>query len=138
MAYLPSCLVVTDAQKDNVVEVITAYRGEQYGFSRQLIPADTVNPSPASTTTAWLAFDASTNEDQVAVMLRFANGDLPPLADPEAAWGENGLISASDAMTAINGTNLKVAAVSGDVVPWDFAVAFCDSLGLMFKPEPEI
>lgn len=33
---------------------------------------------------------------------------------------------------------IELTAVSGEVVPWDFAVAFAGSLGLMFKPEPEV
>lgn len=138
MANLPSCLVVTAAAKAGAIAVLSAYRGSAYDFTRGLIPADTVDPTPQSTVTAWLAFDASTSEEEVAVMLAFAGGDLPPLADPEAAWGLNGLIGASDAMTAINGANLKVAAVSGEVVPWNFATAFVASLGLMLLPEEEI
>jgi len=138
MAYLPSCLIVADAARQGVIDVLTAYRGEPYGFSRQLIPVDTVDPSPSSPATHWLAFDNSSSDDVVAVMLAFASGDLPPLADPDAAWGENGLISALDAKIAISGANLQVAAVSGDVIPENFTAAFVASKGLMYKPEPEI
>lgn len=138
MAFLPSCLIVTDAAKQGVVDVLTAYRGEPYGFSRQLIAADTVDPSPSSPATHWLSFDNSTEAEDVSVMLAFASGDLPPLANQEAAWGQDGLIGASDAMEAINGTNLQVAAVSGDVIPMDFVLAFVAAKGLMLKPEPEV
>lgn len=138
MASLPSCLIVTDAAKQGVIDVLTAYRGEPYGFSRQLIAADAVDPSPLTPATHWLSFDNSTTDDVVSAMLAFASGDLPPLADVEAAWGENGLIGAVSAMEAISGASLQVAAVSGDITPMDFVLAFVAAKGLMLKPEPEV
>ena len=135
---LPVALFVTDGQKANVEAVLHAYRGEPTLFGRKLIPTNTPNPTPESEPTHWLMFDASTNQDNVTVYQGFANGDLPPLDDPEAAWGSNGLISAQDAMEAINGANLQVYSVSGDVVPLSFLGGILESRDLMFVPEIEV
>lgn len=135
--YLPCAVIVTANAKSSAEIVISAYRGGQVQFGRPLIAADTANPSPSSTPTHWLMFDASTVQDDIAVYQGFANGDLPPLADHSAAWGENGLIGAADAMTAVNGANVQVYAASGDVVPDEFVRGVLQGRGLMYRPEPE-
>lgn len=133
---LPCALIVTDAAKAAVEAVLTACRGEPCGFARKLMPADT--PSPIATTppTHWISFDASLNEADVIAFQKFPAGELPPPADPEAAWGKDGLISAAEAAAAVSGANLQVYSVSGDVVPFDFCAAIIESRGLAFVPEP--
>lgn len=143
MSFLPCALIVTNAAKAGCEFVLTAYRGENLEFGRPLIPADTVNPTPQTQPTHWLMFDASTDQSDVIVYNGFADGDLPPLANPTAQWGENGLISAVDAMSAINGANLQVYSVSGDVEPTEFVEGLdghggiLASRGLRYRPTEE-
>lgn len=148
---LPVALVVTDAQKTNVETVISAYRyPDSVQFGRALIAADTVSPTWQSSPTHWLMFDASTTGENVSVYQGFANGDLPALTSGDV-WGQNGFISSNDALTALNGSNLQTASVSGDVDAQDFLLGqadgngqrptgggFLGSLGLMYRPDPEV
>ena len=137
MNQLPVCLIVTDAAKSGVEAVISAYRyPDTVQFGRKVIPTNTPNPTPESAPTHWLMFDASTSQDNVTVYQGFANGDLPPL--PEGmAWGVDDLISAQDALTAINGTSLQVYSASGDVDPPTLVAAILESRDLMYVPEME-
>ena len=82
---LPCAVIVTAAAKASAEAVMTAYRGGAVEFGRAVIPADSVDPTPSSTPTHWLLFDASTSYEDVSVYLAFADGDLPPLANPQAA-----------------------------------------------------
>ena len=113
----PCAVIVKATSKADAEAVMTAYRGGTIEFGRALIAVDTVDPTPSTTPTHWLMFDASTSHDNVVVYLAFADNDLPPLADPSAVWGQNGLISAAEAMEAVNAVNMQVYATSGDVNP---------------------
>lgn len=141
---LPCAIIVTDAAKADAEAVMTAYRGQMVEFGRAVIAADTVDPTPSTPATHWLLFDASTSYENVSVYQAFADGDLPPLADPEAAWGENGLIGAAAALAAVSGTAMQVYSVSGDVEPTEFVEGqngqggILAGRGLMYRPMPEL
>lgn len=142
-SYLPCAIIVTNAAKAGAEAVMTAYRGQNVEFGRAVIASDTVDPSPSSTPTHWLIFDASTSYEDVSVYQAFADGDLPPLSDPTAAWGEDGLIGAAAAMAAVNAANMQVYAASGDVEPTEFIEGqqgeggILRGRGLMYRPLPE-
>lgn len=150
-SHLPVALVVTDAQKTAVETIISAYRyPDSVQFGRPLLTADTVNPTWQSTPTHWVMFDASTTGEDASVYQDFANGVLPPL-NSGAIWGEDGFISYNDALIAVNGANLQTASVSGDVNAQDFMIGkadgdgqrpagggFLGSLGLMYRPDPDV
>lgn len=140
---LPCAIIVKHAHKSGAEQVMTAYRGAPVEFGRAVIPVDTVDPTETTTPTHWLLFDASTSYEDVAVYQAFADGDLPALADPTAAWGENGLIGASDALTAVSGVNMQVYSASGDVEPSEFIEGIngegglLRGRGLMYRPTQE-
>jgi len=140
-SHLPCAIIVKDAFKADAEAVMTAYRGMPVEFIRAVIASDTVNPTSSTPPTHWLMFDASTSYDNVSVYLAFADNDLPPLADPSAVWGQDDLIDAAAAMTAVNATNMQVYAASGDVVPTEFIEGqngeggLLRGRGLMYRPE---
>lgn len=135
MSNLPVCIIVTAAAKANAEAVISAYRGGSVQFARGLIPADTPSPTHQSPATHWLMFDASTDQDNVVVYQGFAGGDLPPLAVPGAAWGDAGLVSAQDALAAVNASAMQVYSASGDVEPADFVAGILSSRSLIYVPD---
>lgn len=132
---LPCALIVTDAAKAAVEAVLTACRGMPCGFARKLMPLDTTNPTSDTPPSHWLSFDASMTQDDVVAFQMFPSGELPPPADPEAAWGKDGLMSEAEAVAAVSGGNLQVYSVSGDVVPYDFCMGILDGRGLALVPE---
>jgi len=134
----PSALIVTDAAKPAVEVILTAFRSIPCGFARALLPKTAINPTPASQPTHWLCFDQSLDEEEVAIIEGFPQGHLPPLTDPEAAWGQHGLMSEADAKAALSAENLQIHRMSGNVEPIAFCTSLLNELGLMFVPEPVI
>ena len=133
---LPSICIVTAAQRDNANAVWEARGRGPNNFSRKLCELDpgATYETPA---THYLIADSSTTQEEVAIMMSFQDGDLPPLPDG-TVWGEEGIISAADAMTAINGANMQVYAASGDVAPVDHAAGILSSRDLMLVPDPPL
>jgi hypothetical protein len=88
--------------------------------------------------THYFMSDQGVTEEFVTILLGFPNGDLPPL--PEGTvWGENGVISAQDAIEAIDGANFKVFVSSGEVAPAAQVAAAVGAEGLYvipFNPDP--
>jgi len=118
--------------------ILTAFRGTPCGFARALLPKTAVNPTPASPPTHWLCFDQSLDEEEVAIIEGGSEGHLPSLANPEAAWGEDGLMSEADAKAALSAGNLQIHRMSGNAEPIAFCTSLLNELGLMFIPEPAI
>lgn len=133
---LPNIAVVAAAVKDNANAVLEAWGRGPNTFSRKLC-AKSDTATYETPPTHYMCADSSTTDSDVAIMQGFANGDLPPLPDG-TVWGESGVVSAADAMTAISGANLQVYSASGDVVPLDHANAVLASRNLMFVPDPPL
>ncbi len=81
--------------------------------------------------------DQGVTGEFAAILLGFANGDLPPL--PEGVvWGENGIISAADALAAITAENFAFASFNEAFTPGEQVAAALDALGLVIVPDPPI
>lgn len=96
------------------------------------------DPAWTETPTHYFMSDQGVTEDFVSVLLGFPNGDLPAPAGGRV-WGVDGVISAGDAIAAINGANFKVFVSSGDVSPSAQVAAAVGAEGLYvipFNPDP--
>lgn len=132
MTYQPCVGIVRAADRDNANLVWAAWGKGPNTFSRKL----TSDPSPttSSTVTHYLFADSSTTVEDVAIIQAMANGDLPPLP-PGYAWGVDGVISAADALAAIDGDSLQCYSASGNVAPLDHCNAILASRGLSWVPD---
>jgi hypothetical protein len=106
--------IATAAAVTNVNLVIEAMGRGPGSISRK---ATTVaNPAWTATPTHFYMSDQSATPELQAIFLGFANGDLPPL--PEGVvWGENGVISAADALDAITASNFAFASFNEGFEP---------------------
>lgn len=130
MTTQPCVGIVKAADKDNANLVWAAWGKGPDTFSRKLT---TDSPATTSSTiTHYLMADSSTSVEDVQIIQGFANGDLPPIT---GAWGVDGIVSAADALAAIDGTSLQCYSAAGNVVPLDHANAILASRGLSFVPE---
>ena len=132
MTTQPIICLVTAAAKANANLVWAAWGKGPDTFSRRLAAKSGINEN--STPTHYLMADSSIFVEDVAIIQQFANNQLPPLPDG-MAWGVDGVISAADALAAINGANLQCYSASGNVEPLDHANAILDSRGLAFIPD---
>lgn len=132
MAYQPTVSIVTAAAKPGADAVWEAWGRGPGTFGRKL----TTDPAPTSSSPAthYLSADSSTTVEDVAIIQGMANGDLPPL-EVGKTWGVAGVISAADALAAINGASLQCYSVSGDVTPLDHVNAILASRDMMFVPD---
>lgn len=99
----------------------------------------TTNPSPTCETppTHLYMSDQGVTGEFAAILLGFANGDLPPL--PEGTvWGEDGIISAADALAAITAENFAFASFNEAFTPGEQVDAALTALGLVKVPDPEV
>lgn len=128
--------IVTDAQKTNLNRVFAARGMGPETFSRKVCA---LNPAatPLTPPTHWLASNAAGSLEELNILNAMTNGDLPDT--PEyVVWGEDGVISAADAIAAMDGAVFQVYSAAGDIEPVDHVVAILDSRGLQYVPEPEI
>lgn len=127
--------IATAAAVTNVNLVLQAMGRGPGNISRK---ATTVaNPAWDATPTHYFMSDQGVTPEFQAQLLGFANGDLPPL--PEGVvWGEEGVISAQDALAAIASPNFSFASFSGAFTPGEQVQAALDALGLHVIPFPEI
>jgi len=127
--------IATAAAVTNVNLVLQAMGRGPGNISRK---ATTVaNPAWDATPTHYFMSDQGVTPEFQAQLLGFANGDLPPL--PEGVvWGEEGVISAADALAAIASPNFSFASFSGAFTPGEQVQAALDALGLHVIPFPEI
>ena len=98
----------------------------------------TTNPAPTWETAATHKYmsDQGVTGEFAAILLGFANGDLPPL--PEGTvWGEDGVISAADALAAITAENFAFASFNEAFTPGEQVHAALDALGLNVVPDPD-
>jgi len=127
--------IATAAAVTNVNLVLQAMGRGPGNISRK---ATTVaDPAWDATPTHYFMSDQGVTPEFQAQLLGFANGDLPPL--PEGVvWGEEGVISAQDALAAIASPNFSFASFSGAFTPGEQVQASLDALGLHVIPFPEI
>jgi len=126
--------VIAVAAAATIVKTRKVWEAQGLGseaFMRRL--TDDPNPTPSSTVTHYMMSDDSCTVEMVAAWQRFATGGLPEVT---GVWGQNGVISAADAMEGTNAANLQVYSASGDVVPLDHANAVLASRNLSFVPDP--
>lgn len=132
MTSQPCVGVVKAADRDNTNKVWEAWGKGPGTFSRKL--TTDANPTTSSTVTHYLFADSSTSVEDVAIIQAMANGDLPPLPTGYA-WGVDGVISAVDALAAIDGDSLQCYSASGNVTPLDHCNAILASRGLKWVPD---
>lgn len=132
MSYQPCVGVVKAADRENANLVWSAWGKGPDTFSRRL--TDDPSPTTSSTVTHYLFADSSTSVEDVQIIQAMANGDLPPLPTGYA-WGVDGVISAADALAAIDGDSLQCYSASGNVAPLDHCNAILASRGLSWVPD---
>lgn len=99
----------------------------------------TSTPSPTWETAPTHKYmsDQGVTGEFAAILLGFANGDLPPLPDG-VVWGVNGVISSEDAMAAITAANFAFASFNEAFTPGEQVAAALDALGLTVVPDPPL
>lgn len=97
----------------------------------------TPNPTWETAATHKYMSDQGVTGEFAAILLGFANGDLPPLPDG-VVWGENGIISAADALEAITADNFAFASFNEAFTPGEQVTAALDALGLVVVPDPPL
>lgn len=132
---LPFIAIVTDAQKTNLNLTFAAMGWGPETFTRKCCAIDP-SATPSTPPTHWLTSAAAATDSDVAMLQAMTEGNLPDLP-PGVVWGEEGVISAADAMAATDGAVFHVYA-AGDIEPVDHAAAVLASEGLQYVPDPEI
>lgn len=119
----------------NINKVLEAMGRGPNSLSR---PAtSTPNPTWETAPTHKYMSDQGVSGEFAAILLGFANGDLPPL--PEGVvWGEEGVISAADALAAITADNFAFASFNEAFTPGEQVAAALDALGLVIVPDPPV
>lgn len=133
---LPSVCIVTDAHRVNLNRVFQAMGEGPETFSRKLCAID---PSATSATPAthWLMSHAGSTDSQVSIWQAMTQGNLPPL--PEGTvWGQDGVISAAEAMAAADAAVFHVYSAAGDIEPAVHVAAVLATEGLQYVPEMEV
>lgn len=132
---LPFVAIVAAAHKTNLNATLAAVGWGPESFTRKCCAID-----PLATTetppTHWLTSHAGASDTDVAMLQAMTQGDLPVL--PEGVvWGENGIISAADAMACSDGAVFHIYSAAGDIEPVAHIEAVLASEGLQFVPMPE-
>lgn len=119
----------------NINKVLDAMGRGPNSLSR---PA-TTNPAPTWETAPTHKYmsDQGVTGEFAAILLGFANGDLPPLPSG-TVWGEDDVISAADALAAITASNFAFASFNEAFTPGEQVAAALDALGLTIVPDPPI
>lgn len=125
----------TIAAVTNINKVLEAMGRGPNSLSR---PA-TTDPSPTWETAPTHKYmsDQGVTGEFAAILLGFANGDLPPLPDG-VVWGMDGIISAEDALAAITASNFAFASFNEAFTPGEQMAAALSALGLTVVPDPPL
>jgi len=125
----------TTSAVENINRVLEAMGRGPNSLSQ---PATTVsNPTWETTPTHRYMSDQGVTGEFAAILLGFANGDLPPL--PEGVvWGVDGIISAEDALAAITAENFAFASFNEAFTPGEQVAAALSALGLSRVPDPPL
>lgn len=128
--------IVSDAKKTDLNLVFAARGLGPETFTRKLCAID-AGADYQTPPTHWLMSNAAGDEGELVILQNMTNGDLPPLP-AGTVWGENGVITAADAMAAAAGSVLHVYSCAGDVEPTDHCAAVLASEGLQYVPDPPL
>lgn len=123
------------AAVENINLVLEAMGRGPNNLSRKA--TSTANPTWETAATHKYMSDQGVTGEFAAILLGFANGDLPPLPDG-VVWGENGIISAADALEAITADNFAFASFNEAFTPGEQVAAALDALGLTIVPDPPL
>jgi hypothetical protein len=133
MDRLPTIITVQAAYVDAVNRVFSAMGAGENNISRAAIPADTIDPTPSTTATHYIAMDMGADADKVAIWQAMCSGVLPPI---EGVWGEAGIISESDAISALAFmTVASEAGLTAPGAPEAFLAGILTGKNLMLRPE---
>lgn len=127
--------IATAGAVENVNRVLEAMGRGPGNISRKATTAP--NPAWDAEPTHWFMSDQGVTPEFQSQILGFSNGDLPPLPDG-VVWGEDGVISAADALEAISAANFAFAAFNDGFTPGEQVAAALDALGLHAIPFPEV
>lgn len=113
MASRPTLGIILAAARDNANLVWVAMgRGTAFNIPLFDTPGKFVGlDEPA----AWYFFDHSAEKAQTDEWQAMQDGALPAPV-PGVVWGEDGVISAADAMAAVARSNMTIAIMTGDLV----------------------
>jgi hypothetical protein len=128
MTNVPCILIVLTANVTGMNRVIEAQGRGPGTFSRRLVAVDTAGPVIAHFAQDMSATDAL----ETSWRAMASDRDLPAIS---GVWGEDGIISAADAQTAMMG--LTVHSIAGDV-PLGWTASMLAGHGYSFEPEGEI
>jgi len=134
MATQPYIAICTHAARDDINRVYAATGAGPETFSRMLHsePGKVIG---VDIPTHWLAADTNADAGKVANWNAMIGGDLPPVA-PGVVWGENGVISAADAMAAVGNDNMRIYAASPNQPATDHADWILAGRGLHYMIAP--
>lgn len=133
---LPYIALVTAAHRTNLNLVFQAMGWGPETFMRKVCVASP-SATPSTPPTHWLSSNASASDADVGMINAMTEGNLPPLPDG-TVWGEDGVISAADAMAASDGAVLQVYSAAGEIEPVDHVAAVLLSRGLQYVPDEPI
>ena len=126
-------LGIVIAEKRDDLNSVFAARG--MGPNNVTVKLCAIDPNATTSTppTHYMFSYAGTNATELSILQAMTAGDLPPVPDG-TVWGENGVISAADAMAACDGSVFHVYSCAGDVEPVDHVAAVLESKGLQLVP----
>lgn len=127
--------IIAAAFKTNLNLVFAARGMGPETFTRKLCAAGAATPSTPAT--HYLMSLAGGDGEELAILQAMTQGDLPPVPDG-VVWGQDGVISAADAMAASDGAVFHVYSAAGDIEPTEHVIAVLASEGLRYVPDPEI
>jgi len=132
MASLPTILICPVSAKDGINAVLEALGRGPNNISRKLCAVDpeATYETPA---THYMMQDMGATDADVLLWADMKAGNLPD----SVAWGEEGIISAVDAIAACAQMNLYSAAQDFKL-PWEWCSDVLASVGLMFVPDEPI
>jgi hypothetical protein len=128
--------IVTAAKRDDL-NLVFAARGMGPECVTRKVCAVDAQATHETAPTHWLWSDANGSAEELATLNGMINGDLPPVPDG-TVWGENGVISAANAMAATDGAVMQVYSCAGDVEPVDHIAAVLASRNLQYVPDPPL
>jgi len=132
MANLPTILVCDVTARDGINAVLEALGRGPNNISRKLCAVDpeATYETPA---THYMMQDMGATDADVLLWADMKAGNLPD----SVAWGEEGIISEQDAISACAQMNLYSAAQDFKL-PWEWCSDVLASVGLMFVPDEPI
>jgi hypothetical protein len=107
---VPAILICTNTAKTNANRTWDAIGRGPNTFSVPLVAGNDANATHETEPTHWLALDMDATTERAVTWLGITQGNLPA---PNGVWGEDGVISAQDAMAACMNGNVHVHSWGG-------------------------